>query len=109
MIIATLEDIKFTNNNIYLTYIDFKNAFGSIDHARFLALMIDLGYPKDMVELIGDIYTNSTTSFHGTLEQPTHLDQERHNSRGHAQPLPLFTIFLYYYYNGLRNMISDIT
>lgn len=37
MVIVTLEDAWLTNNNIYLTYINFINAFGSIDHARLLA------------------------------------------------------------------------
>ena len=37
MLIATLKDAWLTNNNIYLTYINFINAFGSIDHARLLA------------------------------------------------------------------------
>jgi hypothetical protein len=45
-----LEDAKLTNHDIYLTYIDFRNAFGFIDHARLLALMEDLGYPKDTGE-----------------------------------------------------------
>ena len=31
---------------------------------RLLTLMEDLGYPKDIVELFGDIYTNSTASSH---------------------------------------------
>jgi hypothetical protein len=33
IIISALEDAKLTNQDIYLLYIDFKNAFGSIDHA----------------------------------------------------------------------------
>ena len=65
MIIAALEDAKLTNKDIYLTYIDFRNAFGSIDHVRLLALMEDLGYPSNAVELVGDIYIHSTTSFTG--------------------------------------------
>lgn len=44
MVIAALEDAQLTNNNIYLTYINFINAFGSIDHVRILAWMEDLGY-----------------------------------------------------------------
>ena len=65
-IIATLEEAKLTNKDIYLTYIDFRNAFGSIDHARLLVIMEDLSYPLDAVEIIGNIYTNSTTSFMGS-------------------------------------------
>ena len=44
-IIATLEDARLTIKDIYLTYINFNNAFGSIDHARLLAIMVGLGYP----------------------------------------------------------------
>ena len=42
VLIAALEDARFTNQDIYILYIDFKNAFGSIDHARLLAIMKDL-------------------------------------------------------------------
>lgn len=49
MIIAALEDARLTNNNIYLTDIDFQKACSSIDHVRPLAIMGDLGYPEDMI------------------------------------------------------------
>ena len=65
LLIATLEDAQFTNQDIYLLYIDFKNAFGSIDHARLLAIMKDLGYPEDVVKLVGNIYSQSNTIFVG--------------------------------------------
>jgi hypothetical protein len=68
-----LEDAKLTNHDIYLTYIDFRNTFGFIDHARLLALMEDLGYPKDTGELTGNLYMNSTTSFHGNYFGATPL------------------------------------
>ena len=48
---------------IYLLYIDFKNAFGSIDHTRLLAIMNDLGYLEDAVKLVGNIYSHSNTIF----------------------------------------------
>lgn len=65
MITSTLEDVKLTNKDIHLTYIDFQNAFGSIDHAILLALREDLGFPLDAIEIVGNIYHNSTTSFTG--------------------------------------------
>src|ERR1700738_2386081 len=46
-----LEDPKLANNNIFLTFIDFRNVFGPINHVRLLALMKDLGYPKDVVSV----------------------------------------------------------
>ena len=65
LLIAALEDAQFTNQDIYLLYIDFKNAFVSIDHARLFAIMKDLGYPKDVVQLVGNIYSQSNTIFTG--------------------------------------------
>jgi hypothetical protein len=52
LLIAALEDARLTNQDIYILYIDFKNAFGSIDHARLLAILKDLGYPTDSINLI---------------------------------------------------------
>ena len=65
LLIAALEDVRFTNQNIYLLYIDFKNAFGSLDHTRLLAVMKNLGYPTDAITLIGNIYADSTITFTG--------------------------------------------
>lgn len=65
MIIIALEDVQLTNKDIYLTYIVFQNAFGFINHARPLALMEDLDFPLDAVEIVENIYQNFTTSFTG--------------------------------------------
>jgi hypothetical protein len=81
-LIAALEDSRLTQQDIYLLDIDFKNAFGSIDHARLLAIMADLGYPQDAINLIGNIYSNSSTKFSGT-----HFGQTKlvHIQRGTIQ------------------------
>jgi hypothetical protein len=77
-LIAALEDSRLTQQDICLLYIDFKNAFGSIDHARLLAIMADLGYPQDAINLIGIIYSNLTTIFFGTYfgkTKPVHIQR----------------------------------
>jgi hypothetical protein len=43
---------------IALGPLEVKNAFGSIDHARLLAIMADLGYQQDAINLIGNIFSN---------------------------------------------------
>ena len=65
-LIVALEDSRLIQQDIYLLYIDLKNAFGSIDHTKLLAIMADLGYPQDAINLIGNIYSNSSTRFFGT-------------------------------------------
>lgn len=52
------------------SHIDFINAFSSIDHARLLAIMEDLDFPQVTIEIICDIYANSTTSFHNSCFAP---------------------------------------
>ena len=54
-----------SQTKIYIHYIDFKNAFGSIDHARLLAIMKDLEYPNESISLIGNIYSQSSTIYTG--------------------------------------------
>ena len=95
LIIAALEDEKFANQNIYLLYIDFKNAFGSLDHARLLAIMIDLGYPIDAVKLIGNIYSQSTTIFIGEhFGETKPIPIQRGTIQGDTLNPYLFLIFL---------------
>jgi hypothetical protein len=55
-----LEDARFTIQDIYLLFIDFTNAFGSIDHARLLAIMNNLGYPEDAITLMATFTPNLT-------------------------------------------------
>ena len=95
LLIAALEDAQFTNQEIYLLYIDFKNAFGSIDNARLLAIMKDLEYPEDVVKLVGNIYSQSSTTFIGEhFGQIQKIPIQRGTIQGDSLSPYLFIIFL---------------
>jgi hypothetical protein len=91
-----LEDTRFTKQNIYILYIDFKNAFGSLDHARLLAVIKDLGYPENAVTLIGNFYSQSNTIFTGEhfgRTKPIPIQKDTIQGRRHAQSIFISNIF----------------
>ena len=63
MLLGVLEDAKLTKQDIHLLYMDFTNAFGSVDHPRMIALLEDLGFPADCVDIVGNMYTGARTAF----------------------------------------------
>ena len=76
-------------------YIDFKNAFGSIEHARLLVIMTDLGFPDDAVTLVGNIYSQSTTTYTSEHFGKTHpIPIQRGTIQGDTLSPYLFIIFL---------------
>ena len=94
-VIAAQEDAKFSKQDIYLLYIDFTNAFGSIDHARVLAIMADLGYPEDAITIIGNIYSESYTEIIGSHFDPTQpIPIQRGTIEGDTLSPYLFILFL---------------
>ena len=57
---------RLTNKDICLTYTNFQNTCGFIDHAKLLDIIKNLGYPLDAIEIVGNLYKTSTTTFTGT-------------------------------------------
>ena len=95
LVIAALEDAKFSKQDIYLLYIDFTNAFGSIDHARLFAIMSNLGYPEDVITIIGNIYSESYTKFIGSHFDPTQPTPiQRRTIQGDTLSSYLFILFI---------------
>ena len=52
-----------TTHDIFTKYMDFRNACGSLDYTRLLAIVEDLLLPLKTIQIVGNIFTNSTTSF----------------------------------------------
>ena len=95
LVIAALEDAKFSKQDIYLLYIDFTNVFGSINHARLLTIMSNLRYPEDTITIINNIYSESYTKFissHFDPSQPTPI--QLGTIQGDTLSSYLFILFL---------------
>ena len=59
-LMMAIEDAKVSNNSLYLLYVDFTNAFGSIDHRRMLHILETQGFPVDCLALIADLYEGAS-------------------------------------------------
>ena len=55
-LLTALEDAHLTKSHIHILYIDFENAFGSVDHARLQEIMISFGMPDDIREVFNSHY-----------------------------------------------------
>jgi hypothetical protein len=54
-------DANRHDKNIYLAWLDLRNAFGSVPHEVISTTLSHLGVPDSVVSLIGNIYTNAFT------------------------------------------------
>lgn len=59
---TVIEDACRFDKDLLVAYIDFSNAFGSVDHGRLSHVLTELGVPQQMVRTVADLYTGSTTS-----------------------------------------------
>ena len=60
MLDAAFEDAKSNKRDLYVVWLDLKNAFGSIDHECIPAVLNRFGAPRYMVEVVTDIYARNT-------------------------------------------------
>ena len=55
------ENAANTNSNLYTLYVDFTNAFNTIDHQKLFRIMTDLGFPPDSIGVVAGIYSDVAT------------------------------------------------
>jgi hypothetical protein len=54
-------DAKRHQKNLYLAWLDLKNAFGSVPHDVIWVTLEHLGVPDSVVQLVSNVYTNAST------------------------------------------------
>ena len=59
-----LEDAVDCGRDCFVTYIDFKGAYPSVDHAQLVSVLTALGMPADFVRIVDNLYSSATTSFY---------------------------------------------
>jgi len=57
---TTIDNFKHTSAKLFTTFVDIKDAYGSVDHRIMLEAMERSGYPQQIIDITKDIYTDST-------------------------------------------------
>lgn len=57
---AAIDNFKHMSTKFYTTFVDIKDAYGSVDHKVMLDAMERAGYPQQIIDITTDVYTNST-------------------------------------------------
>lgn len=93
-LVQLIEDAALTGNNMHMLYVDLSSAFNMVDHDKLLCNMHDLGFPRDAIDTIKDIYTNSVTIVQaaGGTTQPIQVN--RGTIQGDTLSPFLFLLFL---------------
>ena len=47
--------IDLENKELYLIFIDYSKAFDKVDHGRLFDIMLDMGIPRHLVELVAGL------------------------------------------------------
>ena len=58
---SIIEDAHTFHRNLYVLYVDWANAFGSVDHSRLSFVLGLLGVPQDAIEVVGNLYSGAST------------------------------------------------
>lgn len=72
-----MEHAAVHSPNIYICYIDFRDAFNNLEHYALFDTMISLGFPPHYVQLCRNLYTHSSTSVntsYGAVVGPIPID-----------------------------------
>ena len=81
-----IEDASLADSPLYILYVDFVNAFGSVDHIRMAKILELQGIPQDAINLITNLYQGSKT----VVSTPVgNTEPISHHGRGTVQGDPL--------------------
>ena len=50
--------IDLEKKELYLIFVDYSKAFDKVDHGRLFDIILDMGIPRHLVELVAELYNN---------------------------------------------------
>ena len=81
---SAVKDARCNQKNIYIAWLDLRNAFGSIPQGVVFSVLSSIGAPEGLISLLRDIYTGATTD----LILPTGPTQRSPSSQALSRVVP---------------------
>lgn len=94
MLQHVFSDAKICEQDLYLLYIDFSSAFNTIDHDKLLCIMNDLGFTRDAIRVVQNLYTDAKTKVRLPYIETDAISIDRGTIQGDTLSPFLFIIFL---------------
>ena len=88
-----IEKIRNTEDEAFITFIDYSKAFDSVNHNHLFKTMIDLGFPQHLVSLISNMYTNQKATIRWNGEHSKFFDIKKGVRQGCILSPHLFSIY----------------
>ena len=88
-----IEKVRNTEDEAFITFIDYSKAFDSVDHHHLFTTMLEFGFPKHLVSLISQLYTEQKATIRWNSEHCPFFDIERGVRQGCILSPHLFSIY----------------
>jgi ribonuclease HI len=92
--IKTIEDAATTKKDIYILYVDFAQAFNTVDHTKLQEIMRMLECPEQTINIVKDLYQDTTTKIVTPTGSTCDIPVRRGTLQGDSLSPLLFLIFI---------------
>ena len=93
-LLSTVEDAHVSRGELFVLYLDLKNAFNTVPHDRLLLVMRQLGFPADAVAIVQQLYQGQRSCVITPYGDTDFFDIERGTIQGDTLSPFLFVVFM---------------
>ena len=99
-----METVKEHNRNVYMCFIEYKNAFDCVDHERLWVILKEMGVPVHLIVLLRKLYTKQEATIRTYFGKTDTINIGKGVRQGYILPPLLFNI---YAENIMREGLED--
>jgi len=94
LLATALEDARLFKRDVYMSQVDFTNAFNRINHHKLYRILTDLGFPDDVRRLVEGIYSHCRTDYRTPYGHTDSLPIRRGTIQGDSLSPIMFAIYI---------------